>query len=91
MTELIFVVVVFTKIAVGFHCARQLTSANPAWLRIVILAPALAGFYVLFEMLRGGYVPYPGDIYRTLALIPIYMFVAALLSGDNWLDKRTKD
>ncbi len=85
MMELTFVLVVCVKIAVGFHCANQLTKDNPILLRWAILAPALAGFYVLIEMTQGGYVPYWGDVYRTLALIPLYVFVGALLSGRNWL------
>jgi hypothetical protein len=88
MMELTFVLVVLTKIAVGFRCAMRLTSDNPALIRWIILAPALTGFYVLIEMTQGGYVPYWGDVYRTLAIIPIYGFVGALLSGRNWLDIR---
>ena len=90
MISIAFVIVVFSKIAVGFFCARKLTSDNPWWVRLVILAPCLTGFYVLAAMVQGDYIAYWGDVFRTVAVIPIYLLVAALLDGKNWLDFRSK-
>jgi hypothetical protein len=90
MISIVFTCVVLSKIAVGFYCAMKLTSDNPWWVRYIVLAPCLTGFYVLATMLQGDYVAYWGDVFRTLAVIPIYMLVAALVSGDNWLAIRTQ-
>jgi hypothetical protein len=91
MIEIAFIVVVLSKIAVGFYCAMRLTSDNPGWVRWIILAPCLTGFYVLITMIQGDYIPYWGDVFRTIAVIPVYIFVAALLGGDNWLNIRSKE
>lgn len=91
MITLIFVLVVLMKISVGFFCAQYLTSDNPLWVRLVVLAPCLAGFYVLIALVQGEYTAYWGDILRTVAVIPLYMLVASRFTDNPWLDIRVKD
>jgi uncharacterized protein (DUF983 family) len=88
MITLLFVLIVLAKIGIGFFCANRLTSDNPLWVRLIVLAPALTGFYVLIEMLQGNYVAYAGDIYRTGAVIALYLLVASRFTDNPWLDIR---
>lgn len=86
MITVLFVLIVLAKICIGFFCANKLTSDNPLWVRLIILGPALSGFYVLIEMLHGNYVAYLGDIYRTAAVIALYLLVASRFTDNPWLD-----
>jgi uncharacterized protein (DUF983 family) len=88
MITMLFVLIVLAKICIGFFCATRMTSENPLWVRLVVLAPALTGFYVLIEMLHGNYVAYAGDIYRTGAVIALYLLVASRFTDKPWLDIR---
>jgi hypothetical protein len=88
MISILFVLIVLAKIGIGFFCANRLTSDNPLWVRLIVLAPALTGFYVLIEMLQGNYVAYAGDIYRTGAVIALYLLVASRFTDNPWLDIR---
>jgi uncharacterized protein (DUF983 family) len=89
MITLLFVLIVFAKIGIGFFCANKMTSDNPLWVRLIVLGPALTGFYVLIEMLHGNYVAYLGDIYRTAAVIALYLLVASRFTEKPWLDIKT--
>lgn len=88
MITTLFILIVLAKICIGFFCANKMTSDNPLWVRLIVLGPALTGFYVLIEMLHGGYVAYLGDIYRTAAVIALYLLVASRFTDKPWLDIR---
>ena len=88
MVSILFVLIVLSKICIGFFCANRLTSDNPLWVRLIVLAPALAGFYVLIEMLHGDYIAYASDIFRTCAVIALYLLVASRFTDKPWLDIR---
>jgi uncharacterized protein (DUF983 family) len=88
MVTILFVLIVLSKICIGFFCANRLTSDNPLWVRLIVLAPALAGFYVLIEMLHGDYIAYVSDIFRTGAVIALYLLVASRFTDKPWLDIR---
>jgi inner membrane protein involved in colicin E2 resistance len=89
MIAIMFVLIVLAKICIGFFCANKMTSDNPLWVRLIVLGPALTGFYVLIEMLHGNYVAYLGDIYRTAAVIALYLLVASRFTNNPWLDIKT--
>jgi hypothetical protein len=88
MIQLLFVLIILVKICIGFYCAKELTCDNPLWVRLIVLGPALTGFYVLIEMLQGGYTAYFGDILRTVAVIALYLLVASRFTKKPWLDIR---
>lgn len=88
MITTLFTLIVLAKICIGFYCANKLTSDNPLWVRLIVLGPALTGFYVLIEMINGNYVAYLGDIYRTAAVIALYLLVASRFTNNPWLDIR---
>jgi len=89
MITLLFVLIVLAKIFICFFCAKKIKSVNPLWVRLIVLGPALTGFYVLIEMLHGNYVAYLGDIYRTAAVIALYLLVASRFTNNPWLDIKT--
>ena len=85
MIQIIFIGCMLALIAIGFHCARNLTSDNPLWVRLIVLAPSMTAIVTLICMLKGLYVAYWADILRTLSVILIYILVGSVVAGRSWL------
>lgn len=72
-------------IAIGFKCARNLTSDNPLWVRLIVLAPCLAANLTIIAIIQGGYVAYKQDIILAIAITLIYLLLSTVVAGKSWL------
>lgn len=88
MVQTIFISCMIVLIAIGFHCARHLTSDNPLWVRLIVLAPCLTAFVTLIAISQGIYTAYIPDILRSISVMLIYALVGSRFTDKPWLDIR---
>lgn len=81
----IFIGCLISLIIIGFHCARNLTSENPLWVRLLVLAPCLSAFGTLIAIVQGAYTAFLPDIYRALASVGSYALILSVVAGKSWL------
>lgn len=89
--RLVFVFAALSLIGTGFHVARKVTKHVPEYVRIAILAPALAGILYLIGLIKFSYVPYWHDVFAICATLIIYSFVASLFTQSPWIDFTNKE
>lgn len=90
MIQLVYAAAAVAQVLIGIYCAHLLTAENPLWVRLVVLSPALTSILILWCMCDGSYVAYFPDIIDSSATTFLYALVASRLSGNPWLDIRSK-
>jgi len=85
MIQTVFICCLIWLIVIGFHCARNLTSDNLWWVRLIVLAPCLTAFGTLIAIVQGEYTAFLPDILRSIASIATYALILSVVSGKSWL------
>lgn len=86
----IFVALQIVLMAMGCYCAHRLDSSNPWYVRLLVLAPALAAAFSLIELLIENDIIYFASIARSVGMILIYVMVLFALAGKPLLQIRSK-
>lgn len=86
----LFVVAMICMAVIGAYCSHKLSSDNPRWVRLVVLAPSVFGMFAPVVLAMGIYEPYAFDVAFAIAVALLYALVASRFSDTPWLDLRTK-
>jgi membrane protein CcdC involved in cytochrome C biogenesis len=89
--QVIFSICMLYLVILGFNCARKLTHENPMWLRVIVLAPALAALATLAAMLQDIYVAYEADILMAITMMLIYSVINSHFTDNPWLNIKVKN